>query len=52
MIQDLVILDELLKQGYDRRATPSNHLSASILRPLHYSFILEKTSWLMMFLIF
>lgn len=27
MMQDLQILDELLKKGYDRRATPTNHLS-------------------------
>ena len=26
-VQDLVILDELLNKGYDRRATPTNHLS-------------------------
>jgi len=43
MIQDLVILDELLKQGYDRRV---QHLQITsvrpYLRPLHYSLIFEK----------
>ncbi|CAG7722599.1 unnamed protein product [Allacma fusca] len=28
-VQDLVILDELLKKGYDRRATPTNHYNKS-----------------------
>jgi len=29
-IEDLGILDRLLKNGYDRRATPTNHLSKLI----------------------
>ncbi|OXA56418.1 Glycine receptor subunit alpha-3 [Folsomia candida] len=30
MMRDLQILDELLKKGYDRRATPTNHLNNSV----------------------
>ncbi len=36
MMQDnLQILDELLKKGYDRRATPTNHLSKYLLLTLY-----------------
>lgn len=41
-LEDLVTLDRLLKDGYDRRATPTNHLSkGNLMTRLFPSIIIE-----------
>ncbi|CAG7822549.1 unnamed protein product, partial [Allacma fusca] len=44
MIQDLEILDSLLKKGYDRRATPTNHYNSTSPTTAYVSIIVSSIS--------